>query len=45
MHFLKKKLDEDIRDKHTLIDDIKKFRENTGGNFEIDDYVNFIKAR
>lgn len=41
--FLRKKLDDDIRNKHTLIDDIKKFREITGGNYEIEDYVNFIK--
>jgi hypothetical protein len=40
--FLRKKLDVDIRNKHTLIDDIKQFRDMTGGKFEIDDYVKFI---
>ena len=42
--FLRKKLDDDIRNKHTLIDDIKQFREITGNQFEVDDYVKFIKS-
>ena len=42
--FLKKKLDEDIRNKHTLIDDIKKFREITNGKFEVDDFVQFMNS-
>lgn len=42
--FLKKKLDEDIRKSHTLIDDIKKFRDNTQGKFEVEDYIKFISA-
>lgn len=42
--FLRKKLDDDIRNKHTLIDDIKKFREITGGKFEVDDYVKFMSS-
>lgn len=40
--YLKRKLDEDIKNKHTLVDDIKKFKEMTGGIFEIEDYTNFI---
>lgn len=42
--YLKKKLDEDIKNKHTLVDDIKKFKELTGGVFEIEDYTNFINS-
>ena len=42
--FLKKKLDEDIINKHTLVDDLKRFKEITGGKYEIDDYVKFING-
>lgn len=42
--FLKKKLDSDIRDKHTLTDDLRRFKEITGGVYEIDDYVKFING-
>jgi hypothetical protein len=40
--FLKRKLDDDISNKHTLVDDIKNFKEFTKNNFEIDDYNKFI---
>lgn len=43
--YLKKKLDEDIRNNHTLVDDIKYFKEITGGVFEIDDYTKFINGQ
>lgn len=43
--YLKKKLDEDIRNNHTLVDDIKHFKEITGGIFEIDDYTKFINGQ
>lgn len=42
--YLKKKLDEDIRNKHTLVDDIKHFKEITHGTFEIDDFTKFING-
>jgi hypothetical protein len=40
--YLRKKLDEDIRNNHTLIDDIKRFKEQTGSKFEIEDYTKFM---
>ena len=40
--YLRKKLDEDIRNKHTLIDDIKNFKQIAGDKFEIDDYIKFM---
>lgn len=42
--FLKSKLDEDIKAKHTLVDDIKKFKEITNSKFEIEDYTKFING-
>jgi superfamily II DNA or RNA helicase len=42
--FLRKKLDEDLRNKHTLIDDFRKFKESTGGVFEVEDYVKFVNG-
>jgi hypothetical protein len=42
--FLKKKLDDDIRDKHTLIDDIKHFKDISGGLFEVENYTKFING-
>jgi len=42
--YLRKKLDEDIRNNHTLIDDIKKFKQMAGDKFEIDDYVKFMTS-
>ena len=40
--FLRKKLDEDISNQHTLVDDIKRFKELTNNTFEIEDYYKFI---
>jgi superfamily II DNA or RNA helicase len=40
--YLRGKLDNDIKNKHTLIDDIKRFREQTQNKFDVDDYTKFI---
>lgn len=42
--FLKKKLNDDIRNKHTLIDDIKHFKEITDSNFEVEQYTKFMNG-
>lgn len=42
--FLRKKLDEDIRNKHTLIDDLKKFKEEHGEKFDVGDYTKFVNS-
>lgn len=42
--FLKTKLDLDILEKHTLVDDIDKFKSMTGFEFGIDDYSKFING-
>lgn len=41
--FLKNKLDEDIRNKHTLADDIKNFKELSKKSFDVENYSEFIK--
>lgn len=40
--FLREKLNNDIKNKHTLADDIQEFLKITNGNFDIDDYIKFI---
>lgn len=40
--YLGKKLDNDIKQKHTLADDINDFFELTDRKFDIDDYIKFI---
>jgi superfamily II DNA or RNA helicase len=42
--YLKKRLDEDLGNGHTLIGDIKRFKELTGSSFEIDDFIKFIEG-
>jgi superfamily II DNA or RNA helicase len=42
--FLKKKLDDDIRNGHTLVDDLKTFKEITGGKYEVEDFTKFIEG-
>jgi len=45
-NFLKTKLDDDMNTepRHTLVDDIRNFKELTGGKFEPEDYTNFING-
>ena len=42
--FLKKKLNEDIKNNYTLVDDIKKFKSNTGNKFDVSDYIEYINS-
>lgn len=42
--YLKTKLDDDIANKHTLADDMKKFINIAKSQFDIDDYVKFINS-
>lgn len=42
--FLKGKLDSDIKNGHTLIDDIKYLKKITNNNFDLDDFVKFMNG-
>lgn len=42
--FLRRKLDADVKNGHTLVDDLKHLNTVTNSKFEIDDYVAFING-
>jgi hypothetical protein len=42
--YLQRKLADDIKNSHTMVDDVQGFMDRTKGKFDIDDYVRFIDS-